>query len=435
MGVNLAAAQADLETLTLRKVWLRLMPLLFLGYIIAYLDRVNVSFAALTANRDLGLSPSAYGLGAGLFYVSYFLCEFHSNRFLERIGARRWIARIMISWGILAAGMAFVVGPWSFYAMRILIGAAEAGFFPGVLLYMTYWFPRRVRARCIAQFMIGSPLSSVIGSPLSGALLGLDGVLGLRGWQWLYIVEAAPALVLGVVVLFRLTDRPAQASWLEPEQRRWLQDTLAREAAAPRPEKGFFAAMADPRVLFYALIFFDVTAPSYGLSLWLPQIVKAFGGLSNFATGLISAIPFLAGTVAMLLWGRQSDRAGERVVHAAACSFLAAAGLAACILTASPVLRMVFITIATAGIFGIKGPFLSLITEGFPGASAAGGIAMVSALGNLSGFVPPYAVGWIRQQTGSFSYGLLFLAVLALLGAVQLLLVKPFERRAARERP
>jgi len=416
----------------LRKVWWRLMPLILVCYILSYLDRVNVSFAALTANRDLGLTPSAYGLGAGLFYIGYFACEFHSNIWLERVGARRWIARIMVSWGILAAGMALIQGPVSFYVMRILLGMAEAGFFPGVILYLTYWFPRRMRARCIALFMLGVPISSLVGSPISGALLQMDGLLGIKGWQWLYVIEAVPTILLGFVVLFRLTDRPSQATWLQPREAQWLQATLDSEQTGHAPEKGFLASLADARVLFYALIFFNVTAPSYGLTLWLPQIVRQFGGLGNFQTGLISALPFLFGTAGMLFWGRQSDRAGERVLHASLCALVAGLGLATCAALASPSLQMVAICIGTLGIYAIKGPWLALVSESFSGPAAAGSIAMVSALGNLSGFVPPYAVGWIREMTGNFSYGLLFLAILSLLGALQLLLVPMFERRAGR---
>ena len=329
------------EEAVLRKVWWRLMPLILICYVISYLDRVNVSFAALTANRDLGLTPSIYGLGAGLFYLGYFACEFHSNIWLERVGARRWIARIMVSWGVLAGAMALIQGPVSFCVMRVLLGMAEAGFFPGIILYLTYWFPRRMRARCIALFMLGVPISSLVGSPISGALLQLDGLLGLKGWQWLYVIEALPAVLFGLVVLFRLTDRPAQAAWLRPDEAQWLQATLDAEQVGRRAEKGFFASLADGRVLFFALIFFNVTAPSYGLTLWLPQIVKQFGGLGNVETALIAALPFGFGVAGMLFWGRQSDRSGERVVHASVCALLAGAGLAACAALTSPSLQMV----------------------------------------------------------------------------------------------
>jgi MFS transporter, ACS family, tartrate transporter len=421
---------AGLEASTMRLVRNRFMPLLLAAYIASYLDRVNIGFAALTANHDLGLSPTSYGWGAGLFFVGYFLFEFPSNLILERVGARLWIARIMLTLGVISASMAFVTGPWSFFTARFLLGVAEAGFFPGVILFLTYWFPRRYRARFIGMFMLGIPVSSLIGAPISGLLLGLDGVWGLRGWQWLYVLEALPSLVLAGLSWVLLTDGPEKASWLDERQRTWLQRTLAQEMAARRPHAriGYLASMLDRRVLFYAAIFFNVTAASYGLSLWLPQIVKNFG-LSDVQTGFVSAIPFAFGAVAMLLWGRHSDRRGERVWHTAACGFVAAGGLAACVLTTSPVLQMTAISIASIGIFGVKGPFLAMMSEAFTGPGAAGGIAMATALGNLSGFLPPYAVGWIRAETGSFPLGLLFLAALAAVGAVHVLGSPWFERR------
>ena len=423
---------SSIETATIRRISRRLMPLLLISYSIAYLDRVNVGFAALTANKDLGLSPAVYGWGAGIFFVGYFLFEFPSNIILERVGARRWIARIMITWGLVSAAMALVTGPWSFTGVRFLLGLAEAGFFPGVILYLTYWFPRRYRARYIGMFMVGSMLAPLIGSPVSGLLLGLDGLLGVKGWQWLYILEAAPAVLLGVIALGWLTDTPDKARWLTEEQRAWLKAALAREAS-PRPHArrlGYLATLADVRVLFYALIFFNVTSPSYGLVLWLPQIVKGFG-LSNAQTGFVAALPYVFGTIAMLAWGRRSDRQGERRWHAASCAFLAAAALGVCVVTTSPTLQMIAICVAASGLYGLKGPWLSMVSESFLGVEAAGGIAMVSALGNLSGFLPPYVVGWIKGATGSYSLGLLLLAVLSLLGGAQLLYRNGFERRMA----
>ncbi|MGI4944896.1 MAG: MFS transporter [Janthinobacterium lividum] len=424
-----AASRAGIEAATMRLVSRRFMPLLLAAYISSYLDRVNIGFAALTANHDLGLSPKSYGWGAGLFFVGYFLFEFPSNLILERVGARRWIARIMLTLGLVSAAMAFVTGPWSFFAARFLLGVAEAGFFPGVILFLTYWFPRRYRARFIGLFMLGIPVSSLIGAPISGMLLGLDGLWGLRGWQWLYVLEALPSLVLAGLSWRLLTDRPAKAAWLDGEQRAWLQDTLAGEMAGapPHARLGYFGSMLNGRVLFYAAIFFNLTAPSYGLSLWLPQIVKNFG-LSDIQTGFVSAIPFAFGSVAMILWGRHSDRHRERVWHTSVCGFVAAAGLAACVLTTSPVLQMVAIAAASIGIFGIKGPFLAMMSEAFSGPGAAGGIAMATALGNLSGFLPPYIVGWIRAETGSFPLGLLFLATLSAVGAVHVLGSSRFER-------
>jgi MFS transporter, ACS family, tartrate transporter len=424
-----------IEAATIRKVSWRLMPILLFAYSIAYLDRVNVGFAALTANKDLHLSSSVYGWGAGIFFVGYFLFEFPSNIILERVGARFWIARIMITWGIISAGMALVTGAWSFTFVRFVLGVAEAGFFPGVILYMTYWFPRRYRARYVGLFMVGTMIATALGSPVSGLLLGMDGLWGLKGWQWLYILEAAPAVLLGLFVLVWLTDKPASATWLTAAERSWLIDTLEREAPPAQSNRhlGFVATVRDGRVLFYALIFFTVTAPSYGLVLWLPQIVKNFG-LSNAQTGFASSVPYLFGAAAMILWGRRSDRRQERKVHAAACAFLGAVGLGACYLTASPWLQMIAICVATVGIYGIKGPWLSMMSEAFSSREAAGAIAMVSALGNLSGFLPPYIVGWIKDVTGDYGLGLLFLAVLSFLGGAQLLTRDAFERWIAARR-
>jgi ACS family tartrate transporter-like MFS transporter len=419
----------DLEARTLRQISRRFIPLLMIAYVVSYLDRVNVGFAALTANHDLGLTPVMYGWGAGIFFLGYFVAEFPSNLILERVGARMWIARIMLTWGIFAACMALITGPLSFYTMRFLLGVAEAGFFPGVLLFLTYWFPIRYRARYIGIFMIGIPLSSLIGAPVSGMLLGLDGLLGLQGWKWLYIIEAMPAILIGVLVWFILTDRPAKATWLDAEQRAWLAAELAKEATPNRAHAklGFLASMVNPRVLFYSAVFFNVSAGSYGLGLWLPQLVKNFG-LTNLMTGFVTAIPFAFGTVGLIWFGWHSDQRKERVWHTAACAFIAACGLAAVVLTESPWLQMAAICVAAVGIFGIKGPFLALITEMFTGAGAAGGIAMVSSIGNLSGFLPPYIVGWIKALTGSFSLGLLFLAFLALVAAIQMVVAVRFRR-------
>jgi MFS transporter, ACS family, tartrate transporter len=413
---------ADNETINqiLRKVSIRLMPILILANIFSYMDRVNVGFAALTANRDLGLSPLNYAFGASLFFVSYFLFELPSNLVMQRVGARFWISRIMITWGLVSASMALVVGPYSFYAVRFLLGVAEAGFFPGVLLYITYWFPSEYRARYIGLFQLAIPMATVIGAPMSGMILSIDHFAGLKSWQLLYIIEAMPPIILGLVSWFYLTDRPAQAAWLEPQERKALQDRLDLESR----EKGYvsrfgrgFGLVADRRVLFYAALFFTTTSASSALSLWLPQIVKGFG-LSNLATGFVSATPFVAGAIAMVTWGWVSDRLRERRWCSAIPSFLAALSLGACVFTDNSVTQMIFIIIAGIGIFGVKGPSLALMTEGLTGAVGAGGLALVSSIGNLSGFVAPYVIGWIKTETGNFSYGLLFLAFVAAIAGV-----------------
>jgi MFS family permease len=413
---------------TVRKVSVRLMPILILANIFSYMDRVNVGFAALTANHDLGLSPLNYAFGASLFFVSYFLFELPSNLIMQRVGARLWISRIMITWGLVSASMALVVGPNSFYLVRFLLGVAEAGFFPGVLLFITYWFPSEYRARYIGLFQLAIPMATVIGAPLSGMILSIDHFAGLKSWQLLYIIEAIPPIILGVISWFYLTDRPAKAAWLEPNERQALQERLDLEAR----EKGYVSRwghgiglIADRRVLFYAALFFTTTSSSSALSLWLPQIVKGFG-LSNFATGFVSAIPFAAGAIAMLTWGWVSDRLRERRWCSALPSFLAALGLAACVFTDSGLYQMILITVAGIGIFGVKGPSLALMTEGLTGAVGAGGLALVSSIGNLSGFVAPYVIGWIKNETGSFSLGLLFLAfVVSIAGILPLFQQRP----------
>ena len=303
----------DIETTTIRKVTLRLVPFLILCYFVAYLDRVNVSFAALQMNKDLGLTASTYAFGAGIFFIAYFFFEVPSNLFLERFGARKWIARIMFTWGLLSGAMAFITGENSFYFVRVLLGVAEAGFFPGIIFFITLWFPAAYRARIIGFFMAAIPLSSVIGAPVSGALLGFDGMLGFKGWQWLFLLEAAPALILAVVVYFYLTDSPAKAAWLSLEERQWLTTRLADERRQREDvaSHSVLQALLHPKVLALSLVYFGAVACNYGLGFFLPQIVKAFG-LTNLQTGFVAAIPFLVGTVGIVYWGRRSDRKQER---------------------------------------------------------------------------------------------------------------------------
>jgi D-galactonate transporter len=399
----------------------RCIPLLLVSYIVCYIDRVNVGFAALTANRDLGLSATQYGWGAGILFLGYFVFEVPSNLMLEKIGARRWLARIMVTWGVIGFCMIFVAGPYSFYAMRFLLGAAEAGLFPGVILYLTYWFPRRHRARFMAWFVLGIPLSSLIGSPISGLLLGLDGWLGVRGWQWLYIIESLPAIVLGVVTWFWLTDLPARATWLTPAQRAWLQSEVDRDRSEPQARQPpLWHLLGDLRVWVYSAVFFGTSVPSYGLGLWLPQIVKAFG-LSNAETGFVAAIPSIFGCLGMVLWGRHSDRQNERTWHTIMAALVAAVGLILCVATGSPTLQITAVSFAMLGIYGIKGPMWAMITEAFDVRSAAAAIALVSSIGNLSGWAAPYMVALVKTATGSFALGLMSLGVMSGLGGGTLL--------------
>ena len=415
----------DLEQRTVRNVTMRLVPFLVLCYFVAYLDRVNVGFAKLSMSKDIGLSETAFGLGAGIFFIAYFIFEVPSNLFLERFGARKWIARIMFTWGILSGSMAFVSGPWSFGLVRVLLGFAEAGFFPGIIFFLTLWFPAKERARIIGLFMAAIPLSSVIGAPVSGALLGMDGVLGLAGWKWLYILEAAPALILSVVVFFYLTDKPSDATWLPTEEREWLVGRLAQERRMRETARSYSVteAMFDPRVLAVAMVYFGAVACNYGSGFFLPTIIKAFG-LTNLQTGFVSAIPYVVGTAGMIWWGRRSDARKERKVHAAIALFIAAGGLAASTLFADPVLKMAMFTIAGFGIFACLPVIWTLPTAFLSGPAAAGGIAVVNSVGNLSGFFGPYAMGYIKDQTGSFDGGLWLLAACGFMGMVIVLLLR-----------
>lgn len=417
-----AEALKQVEVSTILKVRNRTIPLLILAFIISYLDRVNVGFAAITANRDLGLTAEMFGFGAGLTFIGYSLFELPSNLALERFGARRWLARIMITWGFIGCGMALATTPLSFYILRFLLGAAEAGLFPGVILYLTYWFPRRYRARYVGMFALGIPLASVIGAPLSGLILEMDGWLGVKGWQWLYVLEAFPAVLLGVVVLLFLADKPSDAKWLSAEQKAWLNSELERERREHPDAKRHipWRMISDPRVLLLAAVFFLTGVPSYGLSIWLPQIINSLG-YGNLATGLLSGLPFVFGCLAMLYWGAHSDRNQERVWHTAASATLACAGLALGALSQYQPLQLFAICVAAAGIYGLKGPFLTLVSEVFGSRNAAAGIALVSTLGSLSGFAAPYMVGVIIERSGSYRFGLLALGLQSLAGALLLL--------------
>jgi D-galactonate transporter len=418
----------DIEARTMAKVSLRLIPYLMVCYFIAYLDRVNVGFAALTMNKALGLTATMFGFGAGIFFVTYFIFELPSNLFLDRYGARKWIARIMISWGLLSGLMGFipslahaagVENAMAFYAVRALLGAAEAGFFPGIIFYLTLWYPSLYRGRIIGAFMAAIPLSSAIGAPVSGMILGLHGVGGLDGWQWLFIIEAAPAVLLGGVTYFYLTDRPDDAPWLAPDERAWLTNRLQAERRQREAVHQLSVAQAvgNPRILALALVYFGLVAANYGISFWLPQIIKQFG-LSNLATGWVTAIPYAIGAGFMVWYGRRSDCRTERKGHAAVALAIAAAGIAASTLTGNPTLTVVAFIVGACGVFGALPVFWTLPTAVLSGSAAAAGIAVINSIGNLSGFVGPYAMGWIKDATGSFTGGLLLIAALALAAMV-----------------
>lgn len=415
-------ARTDLETSTIRAISWRLIPFLILAYFLAYLDRVNLGFAALTMNAELGFSPTVFAWGAGIFFVGYFIFEVPSNIALEKFGASRWIARIMVSWGVISALMALVGGATSFYALRFLLGVAEAGFFPGIILYLTYWYPAEYRARFLAAFAIAVPVSTVIGAPVSGMLLGLDGTMGLKGWQWLFIIEGVPSVLLGIVTWFYLTDKPSKADWLTPDQKMWLADRLEQERAAKESAHGMSLgqALASPKVAMLSLIYFGFVAALYGMQFWLPQIVKAFG-FSNLQTGFVTAIPYLFGSVAMVLWARHSDRTRERVWHVGLPMILIAVALAASGLASNPTVTMVALTVAAVGVFCTFALFWTLPTAWLSGTAAAGAIAMINSIGNLAGFGGPYLIGWVKEATGSTSTGLLVLAAMPLIAGILVL--------------
>ena len=415
----------DPEASTLKKIGGRVIPFLAVLYFAAFIDRVNVGFAAPGMARDLGFSAYVYGLGAGIFFIGYVLFEVPSNLALHRFGGRRWIARIMITWAIIAAAMAFVRGPTSFYIVRFLLGVAEAGFFPGVVYYLTHWVPAAQRARLIGLFMTAIPISTALGGPISSAVLHLDGALGLAGWQWLFLTETIPSLVLGVLTLIYLPDKPADAAWLTNDEKAWLTGALAAEAAHRRSRHGAesLKMLLDPRVLALGLAYFGVELGLYGVILWVPQIF-ANAGVPAAMTGYVTAIPYAIAAVAMVWWCRRSDKARERPLHILAASMVGFLGLAAsAFLAHSLALSVVAITLGAAGTLAILPIFWTLPTSTLRGPAAAGGIALINAIGNVGGFAGPFVIGWIKEATGNFTYGLLVVAGGVLLTGVVTLFI------------
>jgi ACS family tartrate transporter-like MFS transporter len=424
------------ETALIKKIAWRILPLILVAYCIAYLDRANIAVAALTMNKDLGFSAFTYGLGAGIFFLGYFIFEVPSNLILERVGARRWIARIMFTWGILSAACAFVTGPTSFIVVRFLLGVAEAGFFPGVMLYFTYWFPARFRGRITAMLFLAGPTANALSNVAGGALLEMNGVLGLRGWQWVFISEAAPAVILSFVVLRKMIDRPSDANWLEPDERRWLEKELDGERAEVEAQGRLTLgkALMDSRVVALSTIYFLSVTAGYGTTFFLPQIVKGLG-LSNFMTGLASAIPYLIGMIALLLWGWSSDRRGERRWHLIAASVTAAIGFSLAGVAGNSFWSLPAICLAVIGIYGTRPTFWPLPSIFLSGTAAAGGFALINSIGNLGGYVGPFIVGWIKDSTNSFEMALYFLAACSLaLGALVFVARRASDARVGRLR-
>ncbi|MBI3401152.1 MAG: MFS transporter [Acidobacteria bacterium] len=415
----------------LAKARRRLIPFLFLLYIVAYLDRINVGFAALQMNQALGFSASTYGFGAGIFFLSYVLFEIPSNVILARVGARLWIARIMITWGLVSSGMMFVRSVPGFYTLRFLLGLAEAGFFPGIIFYFTRWFPPRERARTIATFMTATLTAGVIGAPISGALLSIQG-FGLAGWQWLFVLEGLPAVVLGVVVLFVLPDGPETARWLSDDERAGVRDVLHGgrvsghvESGDPSPAHTIGGALSSGRVWLISVShFLLIPVALYGIGFWMPQILKTASGAGDFAVGLLTAIPYACGVVAMVIAGRHSDRTGERRWHVACAAAVCALGLVLSTLGAGPVWSVVTLSLAMVGLAGVFGPFWALASVSIRGAGAAAAIALINSVGNTGGFVGPYLLGAINDATHSFAMGLYAIAAMLVLGGALILGVR-----------
>ena len=412
-------SEPGIEQATMRRVMRRMIPFIFACYVVAYLDRINVGFAALQMNRELGLTPTAFGWGAGLFFIGYFVCELPSNLAMQRVGARRWIARIMISWGFVSALTALVTGPVSFSVARFLLGMAEAGFTPGIYLFFTLWFPGQWRARATAAFLVGIPVANMIGSPISGALLTLQGFWGVSGWQWLLVLEGVPAVALGVACLFVLADEPKGAVWLPADQRDWLTQRLAAEktAMAARHGSSLRAAFANPALFVLAFINFCGICGSLGVGIWLPQIVKGFG-LSNLATGFVAAIPYTVGAVVMVVWARMAAASSHRIWYVSGALAAAAVGLAASAVAGSPLTAMVALTVTVVGILAFQASYWAIPSDFLTGRAAAGGLALLVSVGNLGGFAGPFLIGYLRESTNGFTAPLLSIAAVLLVGAV-----------------
>lgn len=428
--------QTAIQTAVIRKAFFRLMPILLLAYVLAYLDRVNISFAALTMREDLGLTAELFGTGAGLFFIGYFLFEVPSNIFLTKVGARRWISRIMITWGAISACMAFVTGDVSFMIMRFILGAAEAGFFPGIILYLTFWFPKDYRSRIIAVFMLSIPLSLAVGAPISTALLGLDGTMGLHGWQWLFIIEGVPTVLVGILFLMIMPDTPKDAKWLSEEEKATILGILEAEKAevAKKFKTNASAALKQPIIWVLAFVYISNVTANIGLSSFLPLIIKEQGDFTNMQIGWITSIPYFVGVVGSLLFGFLSDKfkipftllfvaisiTGLGLIGA---GYLYSDGIIA--------LAIVAISMAGVGIYGFKAPFWTLPSLFLTGAAAATGIALINSIGNLGGFLGPHVIGYLRGLTGSYATGLYFLGSLSVLASVvSLILVSKYKDEA-----
>jgi MFS transporter, ACS family, tartrate transporter len=411
---------AALEASTMRKVYIRLLPFALLSYVLAYIDRINVSFAALTMRDDLHMSAGDFGFAVGTFYWAYFLFEVPSNVIMEKVGARIWIARIMITWGLFAGATAFVTSATSFGIVRFLLGMAEAGFFPGLILYFTYWFPARHHARIVSGFLIGLPIAVAFGAPISTGLMSLDGLFGLRGWQIMYLAEAIPTIIIGVATYFVLTDKPEQAKFLTQQEREWLVAKIASERKAKEAVRiySLFESMTNPRVLLLALNYFGIVTASLGMLIFIPQIIKSLGVESNMTVGWLTMIPYLCGALALVTWGQSSDSRNERRWHLLIACILSTGGLVLAALTMGTWWAMVGMSLAAMGFYGSKGPFFAMPPMFLSGTALAAGIAWINSIGNLGGFFGPWWVGVMKDLTGSYAGGLYGLAILGLLSSI-----------------
>lgn len=411
------AFDSERERRVFAKIARRLMPILTVSYVLNYLDRNNIAFAALRMNQDIGLTATQFGVGAGVLFVGYCFFEIPSNLALYRFGARRWLARIMVTWGLVSAATIFVGGPYSFYLLRLLLGAAEAGFFPGVAYYLATWFPAAYRTRMVAWFMVAVPISSVVGGPISGLFLELDGLAGLAGWKWLFVLEGIPVAIVGLCLLWVLADRPEDAQWLSDEERRIVRARLESEKR-PREVRHLAGAFKDVRVLILAGVQFGFLVGSYGIGIWLPQILKT-GNLSNVEIGFLSSGSYLLASIAMIAWASHVERHGRKIFHLGLSCLVSAVGFLGAVLFAHSFwMAVAWVTIALIGMNGARGLFWSVPPRFLTGVAAAGGLAFINSIGTMGGFVGPTVMGWLTDQTGSFSAGLLAMSSFLLLAAL-----------------
>ncbi len=425
-AVDVAVADSLMQS-AVQKAALRFVPLLTIAYLFNYLDRTSLGFAALTMNQQLGLTPSQFGFAAGIFFLGYSVFEIPSNLLLYRFGARRWLARIMVSWGLVSAATAFVVGPNSFYGVRLLLGIMEAGFFPGVTFFLAAWFPAQYRTRMLAWFLVGIPLSSLVGGPICGMLLQMDGIWGLRGWQWLFLMVSLPCVPLGFLTLKLLADRPQAAAWLTVEERHALDGVLASEVRE-RPHASLWAALMDARVLICTAIQFGFTLGSYGIGIWLPLMLKEYH-LSNLAIGWIAAIPYLFASVGMILWARWVDARGGRIVNLALACLLGGLGLLAPIVSGSVGVAVIGFSLALVGVTAARAIFWTIPTRFLTGVAAAGGLAFINSIATVGGFVGPSMMGWLKEFSGSYVVGLLAVAAIMVAATAASMSLKLFITR------